>query len=166
MRNYMSEKYQKFIRSAKWQKIRLRALDNRGHKCEKCGSLKKLHVHHLNYKGFGGNEQDNDLQILCRSCHMRVHRYKYGTKELKNSKKRKKKEISQAVIENYRVNLLIVNEYLKNNKESNYNIAKEISNILGDNIKLEFKDGRPRKNKATKYVNKIKRSCGSCVQLP
>ena len=30
-------------------------------------------VHHLTYKGWGGNERLDDLQILCRECHCAIH---------------------------------------------------------------------------------------------
>lgn len=43
-------------------------------KCEVCGKRGRLDVHHKD-----GNEKNNDpsnLQVLCRSCHMKVHRKK------------------------------------------------------------------------------------------
>lgn len=41
-------------------------------KCEMCGSKKNIDVHHID-----GNYQNNtpeNLMILCRSCHMKIHR--------------------------------------------------------------------------------------------
>ena len=54
-------------------------LDKRGSKCQnpKCKTpivnQSKLHCHHLTYKRFGC-EEENDLQILCESCHTKTHK--------------------------------------------------------------------------------------------
>jgi hypothetical protein len=37
-----------------------------------CGSKKRLDVHHLTYANLG-KESINDLRVLCRSCHDKVH---------------------------------------------------------------------------------------------
>ena len=68
--------------------IRNKALDLYGHKCELCGSVDFLEFHHLNLDGVeerkvysdkklnkslaDGNKR-SDLQLLCRSCHHRIH---------------------------------------------------------------------------------------------
>lgn len=43
-------------------------------KCELCGSEENLDVHHKD-GNWQKNEVDN-LQVLCRSCHMKIHRPK------------------------------------------------------------------------------------------
>lgn len=40
-------------------------------KCEICGSIKSIDVHHID-GNFQNNEPTN-LQIVCRSCHMKMH---------------------------------------------------------------------------------------------
>ncbi|MBY8995220.1 MAG: hypothetical protein KGD59_11760 [Candidatus Heimdallarchaeota archaeon] len=42
-------------------------LQQRGNKCEKCGSTEKLHVHH---KKGRDDILDKDLEVLCQKCHM------------------------------------------------------------------------------------------------
>lgn len=42
--------------------------------CELCGSTKKLDVHHKD-EDYNNNNITN-LQILCRSCHMKIHKRK------------------------------------------------------------------------------------------
>ena len=56
-----------------WLRVRVRILNLRGEKCEKCGAEERLDVHHLTYENFGF-EKDEDLQILCQNCHRAVHR--------------------------------------------------------------------------------------------
>ena len=43
-------------------------------KCEICGSTQKLDVHHKD-ENASNNALDN-LQVLCRSCHMKIHKSK------------------------------------------------------------------------------------------
>lgn len=38
--------------------------------CQKCGSKKNLHIHHVNYPA----ECLDDIQILCSSCHLTYHK--------------------------------------------------------------------------------------------
>ena len=68
---YDSPEYKTYIKSAKWKKLREKILADRK-VCEKCGSSKDLHVHHLRYKNFG-HETGEDLQVLCHECHCKVH---------------------------------------------------------------------------------------------
>ena len=65
--------YNLYLNSRKWQKIRARIIQRRLFRCEQCGSRKQLEVHHLTYKRVGGNEKDDDLEVLCRSCHKIEH---------------------------------------------------------------------------------------------
>lgn len=43
--------------------------------CQTCGSMAKLDVHHKDYD-YTNNEIDN-LVVLCRSCHTKLHREKF-----------------------------------------------------------------------------------------
>jgi 5-methylcytosine-specific restriction endonuclease McrA len=36
--------------------------------CERCGSKKYLHIHHVTYQRLG-YERMSDLQVICRACH-------------------------------------------------------------------------------------------------
>ncbi len=41
----------------------------RGAKCESCGSLMKLDLHHLKARRCGGQTVKENVQLLCRNCH-------------------------------------------------------------------------------------------------
>lgn len=68
--------------------VRNKALDLYGCKCELCGSVDHLEFHHLNldgveerkvyshknlYKSLADGNKRSDLQLLCRSCHHKIH---------------------------------------------------------------------------------------------
>lgn len=65
--------YQDYLRSAHWHRIRKAALKYFGYRC--CICLKKdrvLNVHHTHYDDLF-NEKLEDLRVLCRPCHERIH---------------------------------------------------------------------------------------------
>lgn len=61
-------KYCRFTRYIPgWEKRKLEILKQRGNKCEECGSTTNLHVHHK--RGLQ-DLSDEDLELLCKDCHM------------------------------------------------------------------------------------------------
>jgi 5-methylcytosine-specific restriction endonuclease McrA len=49
-----------------------------GHKCSLCGAKKHLQIHHKDHKGHNVPKRDRNnsienLQVLCRACHGRLH---------------------------------------------------------------------------------------------
>jgi hypothetical protein len=58
--------------SAKWKRFRREVIEQRGNRCALCrqegGSLV---LHHPHYKTIG-NEQPENVQLLCRGCHKRA----------------------------------------------------------------------------------------------
>ncbi len=50
-------------------------LERDGYKCTKCGKTKSLIIHHIDESGMTGkpNNDIDNLETLCRSCHARVH---------------------------------------------------------------------------------------------
>ena len=57
--------------------LREPVLKRDGYKCRRCGSVKSLVVHHKDRKGRGVRQPHNEmenLETLCRSCHINEHR--------------------------------------------------------------------------------------------
>jgi hypothetical protein len=81
--------YKKYLLSDKWQLKREKLFDVRGKICERCKSKKDIQVHHKTYKNIF-NESLNDLEVLCKRCHMAHHR-KEKLKSSKNKKVTKRK---------------------------------------------------------------------------
>lgn len=68
-----SAEYRRYLESVAWEKRRERSLMLAGHRCQDCGATENLEVHHLNYDWLG-EEQDEDLRVLCHRCHQRADR--------------------------------------------------------------------------------------------
>jgi len=64
-----------YLRSEHWQEVRKRKLKQAGYACEICHKKTKLDIHHLTYIRLG-NERLDDLQALCRSCHVKEEKRK------------------------------------------------------------------------------------------
>jgi len=44
-----------------------------GWRCQSCGSMQNLHVHHARFRSHSGADVENNLITLCSSCHARMH---------------------------------------------------------------------------------------------
>lgn len=69
--------YASYLSSKHWKRTRKQKLSI-DPKCEKCGTKKNLHIHHLRYYRDGKSilyheDINKDLQTLCSSCHTRTH---------------------------------------------------------------------------------------------
>jgi ssDNA-binding Zn-finger/Zn-ribbon topoisomerase 1 len=64
--------YKEYLHSDYWLSLKAQAIRNAGYRCEQCGSMVKLNVHHGSYERLG-NEQPEDLQVLCHKCHKAKH---------------------------------------------------------------------------------------------
>lgn len=69
----MRSLYKEFLQTPQWKKQRKLLLKIKGKKCEKCGKKKELHIHHLHYGRFM-KEKPEDVLILCKDCHRRIHK--------------------------------------------------------------------------------------------
>lgn len=65
--------YNKYLQSPEWAIIKIEMRTFYGNKCQECGSKRKLHVHHKHYKNFG-NEEPEDLMLVCEKCHIAIHK--------------------------------------------------------------------------------------------
>lgn len=73
-------------------------LEERGSKCERCDSTKNIIIHHIdgnNYQNTVGNHNKENLVILCRSCHSKLHRQLEKTEGLFCGEKNIEKGMSQ-----------------------------------------------------------------------
>ena len=80
-----------------WVELNLNyVLENKGSNCEHCDSINNIEVHHKRYTNNLG-----DLQVLCRTCHRKIHRkrdekgnIKIGKESLWKRKQKKTKTIN------------------------------------------------------------------------
>lgn len=69
--SYEPVKYEEYIKSARWRRVRERYKSCRPWVCL-CGEHEHLELHHLTYKRLQ-RELLEDLQPLCQGCHSLVH---------------------------------------------------------------------------------------------
>lgn len=62
----------KYLQSEHWRELRNAVVEERGGRCERCGSTARLVVHHKTYDRVG-HEHPRDLEVLCRDCHVVRH---------------------------------------------------------------------------------------------
>lgn len=68
--------YKRYLRSAAWARVRRRAKQQAGGTCTQCSARRTLECHHLTYVRAGA-ERDEDVCVLCRSCHQLQHASKH-----------------------------------------------------------------------------------------
>jgi hypothetical protein len=61
--------YNCYIGSTEWKRFRCEVIKQRGNRCERCGHVGAyLELHHKHYHSLG-NEQPEDVELLCPKCH-------------------------------------------------------------------------------------------------
>ena len=56
-----------------YRKLREHVLRRDGWRCQVCGSLSNLEVHHKELRSQSGDDSDQNLITLCVACHSLVH---------------------------------------------------------------------------------------------
>lgn len=72
--NITKGNYALYLASDSWKKARVLVLTKADFRCQVCNSTERLNVHHRTYDL--GNENLNDLTVLCRKCHELFHKNK------------------------------------------------------------------------------------------
>ena len=64
-----------------YRELQLQILRRDGWRCQLCGSMQNLQVHHLKFRSRSGDDVEQNLITLCAECHEHTHRsngYKRG----------------------------------------------------------------------------------------
>lgn len=56
-----------------YRRLMKRVLERDGWRCQRCGSLENLQVHHKIRRSQQGNDSLGNLETLCAYCHMHEH---------------------------------------------------------------------------------------------
>ncbi|HZL68202.1 MAG TPA: HNH endonuclease [Candidatus Limnocylindrales bacterium] len=48
-------------------------LERDGWRCQFCGSMQNLQVHHLKFRSHSGGDEEQNLITMCAECHARMH---------------------------------------------------------------------------------------------
>ena len=61
------------VNAEQYEKLRLGVLNRDGWRCQSCGSMTNLDVHHARRRSDLGDDAQENLITLCRRCHRIAH---------------------------------------------------------------------------------------------
>ncbi len=56
-----------------YHELHRQVLERDGWRCQTCGSMQHLQVHHLKFRSHSGGDAEQNLITLCADCHARMH---------------------------------------------------------------------------------------------
>jgi len=56
-----------------YQQLRAQVLERDGWRCQSCGSMTNLEVHHAQFRSHQGEDTERNLITLCVQCHKLSH---------------------------------------------------------------------------------------------
>jgi 5-methylcytosine-specific restriction endonuclease McrA len=56
-----------------YEALRLQVVDRNGWRCQSCGAMSNLEVHHKQFRSHSGHDSEANLITLCVSCHEGMH---------------------------------------------------------------------------------------------
>ncbi len=56
-----------------YESLRQEILRRDGWRCQSCGTMSNLEVHHREFRSHSGSDAEENLITLCALCHARVH---------------------------------------------------------------------------------------------
>jgi 5-methylcytosine-specific restriction endonuclease McrA len=60
--------------SESYRELHRQVLERDSWRCQFCGSMQNLHVHHLKFRSQSGDDVERNLITLCAECHEQMHR--------------------------------------------------------------------------------------------
>ncbi len=57
-----------------YEQLRNQILRRDGWRCQSCGTMSNLEVHHREFRSHSGEDSEENLITLCNGCHAGVHR--------------------------------------------------------------------------------------------
>jgi 5-methylcytosine-specific restriction endonuclease McrA len=56
-----------------YESLRLQILRRDGWRCQSCGTMSNLEVHHREFRSHSGEDSEENLITLCAACHAKLH---------------------------------------------------------------------------------------------
>jgi len=56
-----------------YRNLRRQIIERDGWRCQLCGSIAGVEVHHIQRRSRAGEDSDDNLITLCSACHRRAH---------------------------------------------------------------------------------------------
>lgn len=138
-------------------KLTLEIYEKYNRKCSVCGSENKLSIHHIDRSGLSNNPNNeiSNLQLICASCHQRLHANirwekqlkKQGGYKMKGREKEYKKEYDKKYHKKRLKNLTEEEHAIKNERNRIFMIGYRERNI--DKIREANRKYKHRKKQKT-----------------
>jgi ATP-dependent DNA helicase RecQ len=61
-----------------YEALRQQVLRRDGWRCQSCGTMSNLEVHHQEFRSHAGDDSEENLVTLCAACHRNEHRGAQG----------------------------------------------------------------------------------------
>ena len=58
---------------ASYESLRQQVLRRDGWRCQGCGTMSNLEVHHKQFRSHSGHDTEENLITLCNACHSSIH---------------------------------------------------------------------------------------------
>jgi ATP-dependent DNA helicase RecQ len=59
--------------SGQYDALRNQVLRRDGWRCQSCGTMSNLEVHHREFRSQAGDDSEENLITLCSACHAKLH---------------------------------------------------------------------------------------------
>jgi ATP-dependent DNA helicase RecQ len=59
--------------AASYESLRQQVLRRDGWRCQSCGTMSNLEVHHQQFRSHSGDDSEGNLITLCAACHRTAH---------------------------------------------------------------------------------------------
>jgi 5-methylcytosine-specific restriction endonuclease McrA len=61
-----------------YDQLRIHVLQRDGWRCQACGAMSNLEVHHREFRSQAGDDSEQNLITLCAGCHAEAHKSRIG----------------------------------------------------------------------------------------
>jgi 5-methylcytosine-specific restriction endonuclease McrA len=61
------------LNSTSYERLRQQVLRRDGWRCQSCGTMSNLEVHHRQFRSHSGHDSEENLITLCACCHEEMH---------------------------------------------------------------------------------------------
>ena len=73
MREILPKRPRVRLQPEAYRRLHRRVLERDGWRCQRCGVMANLEVHHQQYRSRSGNDDETNLITLCGDCHRAAH---------------------------------------------------------------------------------------------
>jgi 5-methylcytosine-specific restriction endonuclease McrA len=68
------------LETKEYAQLRTRVMRRDGWRCQSCGSIENLEVHHKDYRSQSGADVEDNLITVCSACHRSIHASRFDVK--------------------------------------------------------------------------------------